>query len=314
MATWHIEPTRENLHGHFSTDLTPILRIQSGDTVTARTLDAGWSLEGPRAIGERSPKVEPRDPELDNGHCLVGPIFMEGAQPGMTLEVQINEVQVGSWGWTVAGGWKHQVNEWFGFLEGHTTYHLWTLDGEKMVGQNQNVLEVTLRPFLGVLGMPPAAPGRHSTAPPRATGGNLDCKELIAGTTLYLPIEVEGAYFSLGDGHAVQGDGEASVTAIECPMKHVSLTLRLLDDMSLRAPRAKTKDAWITFGLNEDLQKATFQALEEMVDLISHKYEMKRLDALAMASLVVDLRITQIANGVQGVHAVLPFDAIRKTS
>ena len=310
MALWHLDSVRETVHGHFSRDLVPILTIDSGDTVQYRTLDAGWSVE-PQVEVETAPrKIEPRDPAVDSGHCLVGPIFINGAEPGMVLEIQINEIKVGSWGWTIAGGWNHPVNKWFGFEETRT-HLLWNLDPETMRATNQLGHEVSLRPFMGVMGMPPNEAGQLSTAPPRATGGNLDCKELVAGTTLYLPIEVKGGLFSVGDGHGVQGDGEVSVTAIECPMENVALTFRVRDDLSLKAPRAMTKDSWITFGLHENLQEATFMALDNMLDLMATNYGIDRLNALALASLVVDLRVTQIVNGVQGVHAVLRFDAIK---
>jgi len=314
MATWHLEPTRQNVHGHFSRDLPPILTIDPGDTVHYRTLDARWGIEKQTSVDVPPAKLSPRDPAVDSGHCLVGPIAITGAEPGMTLEIQIDDIRVGSWGWTVAGGWKHPVNNWLNLNEGQTTFHLWANDADKLEATNQFGHQVRLRPFMGVMGMPPDEPGILSTAPPRATGGNLDCKELIAGTSLFLPIAVAGGLFSVGDGHAVQGDGEVSVTAIECPMELVSLTFRLHKDLNLRLPRAKTKDAWLTLGVDENLQTATLLALEEMLTLMNELYGLDRLNALAFASLLVDMRITQIANGVQGVHAVLPFDALKMPS
>jgi acetamidase/formamidase len=128
---------------------------------------------------------------------------------------------------------------------------------------------------------------------------------------LFLPISVEGALFSIGDGHAAQGDGEVSGTAIECPMDLVDITLTVRDDMQLKMPRAKTPAGWITFGFNEDLNQAAAQALDEMVKLITELHQMEQAEALALASVVVDLRITQVVNGVKGVHAVLPHGAIR---
>lgn len=127
---------------------------------------------------------------------------------------------------------------------------------------------------------------------------------------MYLPISVEGALFSIGDGHAAQGDGEVSGTAIECPMDLVDITLTLRDDMQLAIPRAKTPAGWITFGFNEDLNQAAAQALNEMVELISMLYKIEKSQALALASVTVDLRVTQVVNGVKGVHAVLPDGSI----
>ncbi|AIE86152.1 Acetamidase/Formamidase [Fimbriimonas ginsengisoli Gsoil 348] len=229
----------------------------------------------------------------------------------MTLEVSIDEIQIGSWGWTSAGGWPHDCHKRLGFVDSGETFMLWSLDRDRMVGRNQHGHEVALRPFMGVMGMPTDEPGEYSTAPPRATGGNLDCKELVQGTTLYLPVEVPGALFSVGDGHAAQGDGELCVTAIECPMERVQLTFRLRDDFPIATPHARAPDAWITLGLHEDLQEATYRAIEAMLDLMVREHGFSRGDAYALASLVVDLRITQIVNGVRGVHAVLRDGAVR---
>ena len=288
------------LHGHFSRDLPPALMIDSGDTVVFRTLDAGWSV-APRTSArwdDHPPKFEPRDPALDSGHALCGPVAIRGAKPGMTLEVQIKDIVPGIWGWTTAGGWPPEA------------VHLWAMDAGRQTATNQHGHTVRLRPFMGVMGMPPNEPGVLSTGPPRATGGNLDCKELIAGTRLFLPIALEGGLFSVGDGHAAQGDGESSGTAIECPMERVELTFVLHDAMPITAPRAETAEGWLTLGLHEDLQEATYLALDGMLTLMNEKYGLSRADALALASVTVDLRITQIVNGVRGVHAVLPHGAI----
>lgn len=310
MSVYTIEPERRTLHGHFSRDLPPVLTIEPGDTVHFRTLDAGWGLGPMLEPSVAEPKFEPRHKELDKGHALCGPVAIRGAQPGMALGVRIDEVRPGSYGWTVAGGWSSETNERLGVVAESIRLD-WSLDPDMLVGRNQLGHTISLRPFMGVMGMPPAEPGIHLTAPPRVTGGNIDCKELVAGSTLYLPIEVEGALFSVGDGHAVQGDGEVSTTAIECPMERVTLTFSLHEELALTTPRADTPAGWITLGFHKDLQEATSIALEAMLDLMMEQYGLSRLEALAMASLVVDMRITQIVNGVRGVHAVLPHGAIR---
>lgn len=312
MANYQIEPERTALHGHFSRDLTPILTIESGDTVVFRTLDAGWNLGAVWAgyPPDTERKFAPRDPEKDSGHALCGPVAIRGAKPGMALEVQIGHIQPGNWGWTAAGGWKHDVHERLNMLE-RESWLQWNIDAAGTTACNQFGHEIALRPFLGVMGMPTDEQGRLSTAPPRRTGGNLDCKELVSGTTLFLPIEVDGGLFSAGDGHAVQGDGEVCVTAIECPMERAELTLVLHPDMGLRMPRARTSEGWLALGLHEDLQEATYLAIEGILDLMTEQYDLDRYDAFALASLVVDMRITQIVNGVRGVHAVLPHNAIR---
>jgi acetamidase/formamidase len=313
MALFEIKPERRTLHGAFSRELEPVLTIDPGDTVRFRTLDAGWNID-PRHSddpGGEPQKFQPRDPEQDGGHALCGPIAIRGAQPGMTLEVQIQEVQPGSWGFTPAGGWDSEVNRRFGVADSPGKVHRWTLDGAAMTGRNQHGHTLALRPFMGVMGMPPDEPGLHSTSPPRIWGGNMDCKELVAGSTLYLPIPVPGALFSVGDGHAAQGDGEVCMTAIECPMDRVELTFHLHDDLPLTTPRAHTSAGWLTLAFHEDLNEAAYLAVEAMLDLMAEQFSLERTDALILASLVVDLRITQIVNGVRGVHAVLPHGAIQ---
>jgi acetamidase/formamidase len=314
MTTYHIEPTRETLHGHFSRDLPPILTVQSGDTVVYRLLDAAWHIE-PRTSPhwEDSPAELPgRDPEKDKGHALCGPVYIADAKPGMTLEVRINELVPASWGWTGAGYFPHPVNDRLGF-QNDGAFLWWRMNEARTHATDYRGVEVALRPFLGVMGMPPDKPGIHSTAPPRITGGNLDCKELVAGTRLFLPIAVEGGLFSCGDGHARQGDGESSVMAIEAGMDRASLTFHLHEtDAPLAMPRAWTPEGWLTLGVHEDLQEATYLALDAMLTLMDEQYPgLRRAEALAYASVAVDLRVTQIVNGVRGVHAVLPHDALK---
>ncbi len=312
MTLYTIEPERATLHGPFSRERPPVLTIDSGDTVRYRTLDSGWGLEPPSAPGQPRRQFEPRDQERDAGHALCGPVAIRGAQPGMTLEVQIDVVRPGTWGVTYVGGtWREQMNRRLGVAEREDAL-IWTLDPDAQTGRDHYGHVVALRPFMGVMGMPPAEPGLHPTAPPRICGGNIDCKELVAGSTLYLPILVPGGLFSVGDGHGVQGDGEVCGTAIECPMERVELTFRLHEHLHLKTPRALTPAGWITFGFHADLNEATMLALEAMLDLLNEQYQLERHQALALASLVVDLRVTQIVNGVCGVHAVLPPDAIKR--
>jgi acetamidase/formamidase len=158
--------------------------------------------------------------------------------------------------------------------------------------------------------MPPPEAGVHSTQPPRIWGGNLDCKELVAGTTLHLPIPVDGALFSAGDGHARQGDGEVSSSAIECPLERAELRLAVRDDFELRTPVARTAEGWITLGLGGSLDEAMGNAVDAMLALMERELGVGGRDALALASVVVDLRVTQVVNEVVGVHALLPHGAI----
>ncbi len=229
----------------------------------------------------------------------------------MTLEVHINALRPASWGWTDVGGWKSTLNNRLDVADGPTQTHWWTLDNERLTARNQHGHSVKLRPFMGVLGMPPDEPGLHSTAPPRITGGNIDCKELVVGSSLFLPIAVPLGLFSTGDGHAVQGDGEVATTALECGMELVDMTFTLHPDLYLTTPRAMTPAGRITFGFSSDTHEAAMIALEAMLDWMGELYSLERRDALALASLAVDLHVTQLVNAdVRGVHAILPYDAI----
>lgn len=303
-----LRPERRTLHGTFFERWEPVLVIQPGDQVALSTLDARWSIEDPAADGTRGRRFEPRDPHRDDGHALCGPIAVYGARPGMTLAITVESIVPGTWGWTMAGGPARSFNADLG-LEAEARMH-WNLDGERGIATNLFGHSVPMRPFFGVMGMPGTASEPVPSWTPRPQGGNIDCKELGAGSTLFLPIAVENGLFSAGDGHAAQGDGEVSGTAIECPIASATLTFELRDDLPLTTPIARTRDAWLTFGFDEDLDAATFIALRAMLDLMEREYRLPRVQAMALASVAVDLRVTQIVNGVQGVHAVLADDAI----
>jgi acetamidase/formamidase len=278
---------RRTLHGHFARDLPPVVTIDPGDSVAFSCPNAGWRV----STGET---FEPRDDQLDAGHALVGPVEIRGARVGKTLVVRIDEVRPGVFGETFAPDTRIE----------------WTIDADGGSATDDRGATVRLAPFLGVIGMPPDEPGIYSTGPPRRCGGNIDCKELIAGTALYLPISVDGACVSAGDGHASQGDGELSGTAIECFVERGQLTFDL-SDLELRTPIARLSDSWIAFGFDEDLDLAAEQAIGTMLDLMERELDVDRNYAIALGSVAVDLRVTQIVNGVKGVHAVLRDDAIR---
>lgn len=306
MATHALQPVRETLHGCFSRDLPPVLTIDSGDELHVETLDAGWGLEAHPEPGAARRRFEPRIRGRDDGHALVGPIAVREAEPGSVLEVEILEVIPGQYGWTNAAGWDSELNQQLDLAEPPPHRILWQLDRVAGTARNQFGQTVALRPFLGILGVAPAEPGVHSTWPPRATGGNLDCAELIAGSTLYLPVAVEGGLLSVGDGHAAQGDGEICSQAIECPMERVRLRVSVRSDLRYSMPRARTPAGWISFGLDRDLNIAMLQAVNGMLDLLQEQFGWDRKHALGMASIVASFRVTQIVNGVKGIHGILP--------
>jgi acetamidase/formamidase len=271
MTLHEIPLERRTLHGHFSRDLEPVLTVDPGDTIAFSCLDAGWHVEP-------GVKYEPRDEVLDAGHPLVGPVEVRGARAGQTLEVSVERVVPGAWGWGAAAGWTSALNERLGLVDDGVLLR-WELDVENGRGRDERGREVELSPFLGVLGMPPPEHGVHPTGPPRRWGGNIDCKELVEGTTLFLPIPLDGALFSAGDCHARQGDGEVSQLAIECPLARAELTLSVRDHLELSSPRAWAPHAWITFGFDEDLDEAAAAALDAMLDLMTREHALERADA-----------------------------------
>ncbi|MFT4412253.1 acetamidase/formamidase family protein [Fredinandcohnia humi] len=307
-----IELKEEYFHGSFNKDYKPILTVKSGDTVQAKTLDIQWGYSD--SPGKEPIHFQSREREERPGHPILGPIAIEGAKPGMVLEVRINELVPGWYGRNWAGGNQSWQNEKLGLVNSERVQLDWRLHSTTMTGScliGDREFHVGLSPFLGLMGVAPGEEGIHSTPPPRYCGGNIDCKELVRGSSLFLPISVEGALFSFGDGHALQGDGESSGTAIECPMDIVDLTLIVHEDQTLTMPRANTPAGWLTFGFNEDLNEAAAVALDEMVKLMQEFYGVSKTEATALASVAVDLRVTQVVNGAKGVHALLPHGVLR---
>lgn len=302
-----------NLHGSFAPGRAPILTVNPGDEVRVSVLDAGWHLlEQPRPLSyESMVQLADRPTEALAGHCLIGPIAVRGAKAGQTLEVRVLEVVPGSWGWGAAGGWESPLNSALGLGPGSAESRLiWEIDRELHQARNQHGDVVRIRPFPGVIGMTPPEPGFHSTIPPRRWGGNLDCRELVAGSRLFLPIPVDDALLSLGDGHAAQGDGELSGIAVECGLERLTVEVHLHEELSLDMPRAETPAGRITFGVGDTLDEAAVHAVDGMLRWMNELWGLPRPRALALASLAVDLRVTQTVNGVVGCHAVLVEDRI----
>ena len=299
MTEHRLEPTADTVTDVFDRDRPPVLTVDPGDTLIVRSLNAsgflGKDMDSPRLIPDA------------RGHCLTGPIAVRGAEPGMTLAIRLESLLPDDWGFTVAAARDNPLNRRLGVVPGEPARLHWDIADGKAV--NNLGLAVRLAPFLGVIGVPPDEPGEHSTIPPRPCGGNIDCRELVAGSTLFLPVTVPEALLCLGDGHGAQGDGEVSGTAVECGMT-TRLVLDLVADPPIRTAHAITPAGRVAFGFDADLNEASAQALSAMLDWMEVLHGVERATALALASPVVDLRVTQVANTVWGVHAVLPDGAL----
>jgi acetamidase/formamidase len=241
------------------------------------------------------------------GHILTGPIYIEGADSGDVLEVRILEVTPKI---------KYGYNGCSGFLRANCEQgagsKIIQLDTKKMTAEFAPGIIIPLKPFFGSMGVaPPASIGRVSSNPPSIHAGNLDNKELIAGTTLFIPIHVPGALFEVGDGHVAQGDGEVNQTAIETSLRG-KLRLTVRKDMKLKWPMGETPTHMITMGTDTSLTVATRVAVQEMVDYLASSRGLSRTDAYRLASIAADLRITQLVDGNVGVHMMVPKSIFRK--
>ena len=292
--------------GYFDATLAAAAEIASGDTITIETVSGGPDhLPRPGAGFHIPPEllaIHDRSPRQLPGHILTGPVAVAGARPGQVLQVDILDIQLRQdWGWNLIRPLAGTLPDDFPTARTVTI----PLDRAAMTARLSWGLELPLRPFFGVMGVaPPPAWGRISTIQPRAHGGNLDLKELVAGTTLYLPVFTEGAMFWCGDGHGAQGDGEVCVTAIETALEG-SFRLSLRDDPAFATPRAETPTHLITMGLHEDLDRCAERALRDMIAWITARTGLGREDAYMLCSLAGDLRVTQTVNGNKGVHMMM---------
>jgi acetamidase/formamidase len=293
--------------GHWDGSLPPVLIIRSGDTVTIDTL-SGEPDDLPDAASGFSVLPEHRD-VLAAGyvgpgpHLLTGPIAVEAAKAGAVLEVRIREIKLRQdWGWNLQVPLLGTLPEDFPELR---RMHI-PLDRDKGSARMPWGQELALDPFFGNFGVaPPPQWGRLSSKEPRTFGGNMDNKELGVGAIVYFPVHVDGALFSAGDGHALQGDGEVCLTAIETALTG-TFEFIVRNDMKLVRPRAEKPDTWITMGFDEDLDDAVKQALRDMIKLIGERSALSPQDAYTLCSIASDLRVTQTVDGNKGIHCVLP--------
>jgi acetamidase/formamidase len=297
--------TSDQPHYAWDNSLPARLRIQSGDTVTFDTRDAG----------DGQFRLESTGADLAGyvfrGHPLTGPVLVEGARPGDTLQVDILEVRPAAFGWTA-------ILPGYGLLpDDFTAPYVRTWDlSDGATARLGGTIRIPIEPFCGVMGNALAEPGEHSTMPPRRTGGNMDIRQLGAGSTLYLPVEVDGALFSVGDAHAAQGDGEVCVSAIEMGST-VSLRFEIRRDLAFAEPqfrsagsqfRGSSGPAHVTTAHGPDLHANSQQAVRYMLDHLESEYGLSREDAYCLASVAVDLKISEIVDAPNWiVSAFLPL-------
>jgi acetamidase/formamidase len=311
-TTHRLEATPSTVaYGYYWSEAAPVLRIASGDIVDVDTLltntPAGLAKAGvPDEKIQQSLRIivnevtgERKGP---GGHILTGPIYVEGAEPGDVLEVQILSISLPI---------DYGYNGCKGFLpencEPDAPYKILSLDRRKMTADFAPGIVIPLRPFFGSMGVAPAPEaGRVSSNPPGRHAGNLDNRELVAGSTLYIPVFARGALFEVGDGHAAQGDGEVDQTAIETSLRG-RLKLTVIKDLKLTWPRAQTPTDYISMATDPDLAVATRAAIQEMIDFLVTQKKLTRHQAYQLVSVAGNVAVTQLVDKPNfGVHVRMP--------
>ena len=308
MATETLHLFQSEAHFGWSRDFEPAATVASGSEIGFEVQDASGGQLRPGSTSEDIPQLD-----FERVNPVAGPVYVEGASPGDVLQVEILSVNPQFYGWTA-------VIPGFGLLADefpNPWLHVWAFDGPDTALTDH--VRVPIEPFCGVLGVAPTEPGVHSVIPPRRVGGNLDTKQLGPGTTLYLPIEVEGALFGVGDTHAAQGDGEVCGTAIEAPM-NVTLRLSVRTDLSIDAPEfdvtrplerpsAAAAGYHATTGVAPDLMEATRQAVLRMIDYLGATHGLTPEQSYALCSVAVDLKLSEVVDMPNFVvSAFLPKD------
>ena len=296
--------------GYYDAGAPPVLRVKSGDTVEIQTLitnspkrleEAGVAPDQvEQALRDITDQVKEKGP---GGHILTGPVYIEGAEPGDVLEVKILATKLAiPYAYNAFGPGRGYLPDDFPY----TKIKIIPLDESRMVARFAPGIEIPLRPFFGSMGVaPPQSVGRWNSAPPWIIAGNLDNKDLVAGTTLYIPVHAAGALFEVGDGHAGQGNGEVDITALETSLIG-TFQFVVRKDMHLKWPRAETPTHYITMGLNDDLNACATLAVREMIDFLVSEKHLSRDDAYMLASVAADLSITELVDGNKGVHMSIP--------
>lgn len=295
-------------HCGWDNSLEPAMRVVPGETVELAALEASGGR-----ITRASGHADVLRLDAARANPVTGPIWVDGAQPGDALVVELQDFVLSGWGWTAIIPGFGLLAEDFGDAYLHVSSH------DSRVIELTPEIHLPIRPFAGTIGVAPAEAGRHSAIPARAVGGNLDCRDMVAGARLLLPVAVPGALFSLGDTHAAQGDGEVCGTAIESPMT-VRVRFDLVRDARLRAPRLELPAAAapppgsqaVTFGIGPDLRAVARDAVREMIDLITAEYGLTPELAYCLCSVAAHLRISEVVNAPNWVvSAYLPRTVFR---
>lgn len=276
--------TADHTHNRFSRSIPPALRVESGAVVEVHTKEAS---DGQFTVGSTVDAVGTLD--FDPVHPLTGPVYVEGAAPGDLLAVTLLAIEVSDWGWAA-------VIPGFGFLadEFREPYlKTFRIAPNDTVVRFADRITIPLRPFAGVMGVAPATDSLLSTIPPRANGGNMDNKHLTVGTTVYFPVFVEGALFSIGDTHAAQGDGEVSGTAVEAPMRIVYRVEVRKGERTIPEPQYETAEDYAVTAFGTTLDEAAKKATRYMIDYLVEEHGLSRVDAYVLSSLAADLKISE---------------------
>jgi acetamidase/formamidase len=290
--------------GWFDNAELPRLVIDSGDTVVVETMSHAHGRLWPGRTIEELKKLRTDWPGR-GPMSLTGPIFVSGAEPGDTLRIKIQKIVARPWGanFNIPGMFGEFPDR---FPDGQVRYFY--LDRDRNIAEFASGIEIPLRPFPGTLGVARAEPGRYNAVPPGPYAGNLDNRDLVEGTTLYVPVFVRGALVWTGDSHAAQGNGEINLTALETAFEEITLTITVDKTTRLQWPRIETPTEWITMGFDEDLTKALANAKAETATLLAEQRKISPQQALALVSATSDCRVTQVVDGKKGVHCISSKD------